>query len=127
MGVAAQAPAPCRWHARRIASRAETWIAPRRNAARQAMSPRGTAVMVLACLLAASCGSDPARSQRSLSDTLDSDRNAGRAIIGNAINSDTRGPAAPSVNSGDGTPAAGTGIVPADSGLGLTPGFPITR
>lgn len=69
------------------------------------MSVRGTTAIVLACLLAASRGSDPTRNQRNLSDSLNSDRNAGMAIIGNSINSDTRGPAAPSVNSGDGTAA----------------------
>jgi hypothetical protein len=82
--------------------------------------------IVAACLLAGACASHPS-SQRSLRDDFNADRNAGRAVIGNGLNYDTRGPAAPSVNSGDGTPSTGTGIVPSDSALGLTPGFPISR
>jgi hypothetical protein len=88
--------------------------------------PRTPLAIVAACFLAAACASQPP-SQRSLRDDLNADRNAGTAVIGNALNSDTRGPAAPSVNSGDGTPSTGTGIVPADSALGLVPGFPVTR
>jgi hypothetical protein len=91
------------------------------------MSARRIAIF-LTCLVVASCASEPdVRSQRNDVDAVKADREIGRPIIGNAINSDTRGPAAPSVNSGDGTPSVGTGIVPSDLGLSLTPGFPVTR
>jgi hypothetical protein len=88
------------------------------------MNAQSLAIAV-ACLLAASCASDPGSRD---SNAARSDRNAGNAFVGNALNSDTRGPAAPSVNSGDGTPAIGTGVGgQSDSALGFQPGFPVTR
>jgi hypothetical protein len=78
------------------------------------------ALAIAACLLAASCASDPA--------ARTADRAApARALQSGTHDDDTRGPAGPSVNSGDGTPTIGTGIRPSDSGLGLLPGFPVGR